>query len=243
MKPLLTTVGSDTICRSWIAGASLIGAAMAGEGLEEEGSLGKAKLLGGTDCECSRWRPCTAAGVWAGAAGGRKERSWPLDCSDGKIWVWGFLGGGSGVGLKLSCLFGTEDPLDFFMVAWPLSFNLFWSDSKVVGFKVRSVWGCWARRFGAAFCWGSWGRWSWSSFRPKVWGAEWFWLLSLDACSTGVLWTALLVRVVVRSPLEEGINFLLWNSWRSAESAWTEIGWISWRRKKKLCLHRKVTIF
>lgn len=43
-----------------------------------------------------------------------------------------------------------------------------------------------------------------------------------------MLWT---VSVVARRPSEEGINFLLSNSWTSAESAWTESGCISWRNK------------
>lgn len=142
-EALLTIFGSELICRSLIAGASLIGAAIKGGCLGEEGNLGNLMLLWETDCKCRRRRPCIAAGVWAGKAGGSRENSWPLDCSDGQIWFWEFLGVGLCGGLKFSCLFGTEDPSAFFKVVWSLC-NFFWSNFEVAGFKVCNAWGFWA---------------------------------------------------------------------------------------------------
>lgn len=218
MEVLLAIFGPDSICRSLIMGASPLGAAMTVAGLVEDdkGSLGNVMLLWGTGWKCNRRRPCIGAGVWAGEAGGSRENSCPLDLSD--VWILSWVG--SCGELKPSCLFGTEYPFlfsssVFFEADWSLFLSLCCWDSIVAGFTLCSA--CAGGQCGAMW-WGKGGRWSWSNFRLKT-------------CAAGSLW---LVSVVARSPCEVGINLLLSLNWISGDTAWTDSGCISWRRKNKL---------
>lgn len=229
MEASLAIFGPESIWRSFIIGASPIGAEMAVVGLEDVGMgiLGKMILLWGTGWKWSRWRPCIGAGVWAGDAGGRSENSWPLDLSED--WILGWV---TSCGeLKLSCLFGRQHLFTLsssllFEADWSLFLRLCCRDSIAAGSAMCSTWA--GIQCGATE-WARGGRWSWSNFRPRTWAVGSLCIISLEGGNTGAPW---LVSAVARSPCEVGINLLLSPNWISGDTAWTDSGCISCRKKK-----------
>lgn len=198
------------MCSSLITGASLIGAAMTGGGLKEdgEGILGNLMAHCGTGWKCSRRRPCTGAGK----AGGSSLNSFSLVLSDAWIFRWA----GSWRGLKLTCLFGTE-------YQFPLSSSaLFdWFPDIVV------LTSCTLGQ-SEAVCWADGDGGSLSNFMPTTCAAGTLCGGSLERFNTDAHW---LGSAVARSPWEGGINLPF--SLKSLSGAWTKSGCTSWRKKKK----------